>query len=48
MRHKKAITKQLRARYNKATKKQKVIGYISAGGKRIRFVVDKRKKNIRS
>jgi len=75
MRHKKAITKELMARYNRATKKEKgiildeftalteynrsysswilkakkekVIGYMSAGEKRIRFVVDKRKKKKR-
>ncbi|MFW6149843.1 MAG: integrase catalytic domain-containing protein [Atribacterota bacterium] len=72
MRHKKAITKELMARYNRATKKEKgiildeftaltgynrsysswilkakkgkAVGYMSTGGKRIRFVVDKRKK----
>jgi len=75
MRHKKAITKELKARYNKSTKKgksimldefialtgynrsyaswilktkkEKVIGYMSTGGKRIRFVEDKRKKKKR-
>ncbi len=72
MRQKKAITKELKTRYNKATrrqkdvmldefcavagynrcyaswilkiKKDKVLGYMTTGGKRIKFVVAKRKR----
>lgn len=72
MRQKKAITKELKTRYNKATrrqkgvmldefcatavynrcyaswilkiKKDKVPGYITAGGKTIKFVAAKKKK----
>jgi hypothetical protein len=75
MRQKKAITKQLRKRYNRATKRQKgimldefcavtvynrcyaswilkakkekVLGYMNAGGKRIKFVAAKKKKKKR-
>ena len=75
MRQKKAITKELRKRYNKATKKEKtkildefcattgynrcyaswilkikkekVLGYITTGGKRIKFVIGKKKKKKR-
>ena len=72
MRQKKAITEELRARYSKASKKQKtkmldefcatirynrcyaswilkmksgkVLGYMTTGGKRIKFVIGKKKK----
>lgn len=73
MRQKKAVTKELKARYNRAskkkktimldefcattgynrcyaswilkTKKQKVLGYVKTGGKTIKFVAEKKKKN---
>jgi len=75
MRQKKALTKELKKRYNKATKKEKtkildefcattgynrcyaswilkirkekVLGYITTGGKRIKFVIGKKKKRKR-
>lgn len=75
MRQKKAITRELKKRYNKATKKQKsvmldefcaitgynrcyaswilkikkdkVLGYMTIGGKRIKFVASKKKKKKR-
>ncbi len=75
MGQKKAITKELRTRYNKATKKQKgimldeftaitgynrsyaswllkiknkkVIGYLLSGGRKIKFVQDRKKKKTR-
>jgi hypothetical protein len=75
MKHKKAITSELKKRYNKATKKQKgamldeftaitgynrsyaswilktkrgkIIGYVTTGGKKIKFVVGKKKKRTK-
>ena len=76
MRQRQAITKELKARYNKATKKEKakildeftaltgynrcyascilkiikekVLGYITIGGKRIKYVLEKKKKKKRA
>lgn len=75
MRQKKAITKELKVRYNKSTKKdktkildeftaltgynrsyaswilkikkEKVIGYMTTGGRRVKFVLEKKKKKKR-
>ena len=35
MEQRQAITKELKAKYNKATKKEKVLGYITTCGKRL-------------
>ena len=76
LRQRKAITKELKARYNKAakkekakildeftaltgynrcyascilkTRKEKVLGYITTGGKRIKYVLEKKKKRDRA
>ena len=48
MRQRQAITKELKARYKKATKKEKVLRYITTGGKRIKYILEKKKKKKRA
>ena len=43
MRQKKAVTRELRDRYQRSSKKEKVLGYVNISGKRIKYVADNRK-----
>ena len=43
MRQKKAVTRELRDRYQRSSKKEKVLGYLNIVGKRIQYIADKRK-----